>query len=896
MASSLIVRFPGAGQIFSADMGGKAASLIRMSEAGLPVPSGAVLTTRFFDPWFDTIRTSTPWIRLTEVTPQEWTPHCDALKELAQVLPLTAIQREALATLRRDLVGSRAKLCLAVRSSSPDEDLASASFAGGYETRLGVHPNDLEDAIRHCFASTFDVRVLTYKAQHGFDLWSPRIAIIVQRQVDSDVAGVGFSLNPVTNDYDEAVIASNWGLGTSVVEGQVSPDHFVVDKVDRQVVQETLGAKQGSVWLDPGGGTVERGAYRCTDRTLTDAQIDELTAMICRIEDLYGMPVDIEWTYAEGELHILQARPITRYVPLPAEMLTRPGERRRLYADAALSKGMTTNAPISPLGLDSLKSLFSGILEFWVGPMNRNPPPEDALIFFAGGRMYMNYSNMMWLASSPKLARSAAPTDALMAQILASVDDSQYRAAERPSWLSFRLLWIIPRALWRLRGFFWNLLRSFVAPDGAHRTYRQTVGAFESELREQLDGELSLTEFRNRYEPRLAREMFDVMMPALLAGLASPDFMISRKNREMRALSAKLRLGVPGNIVVEMGIAMYRLATRLKPSDFHDLDRLAGRINRGQMPAGFMKEWNDFISGFGWRGPLEMDLASPRYADDARLALRQLSFMAVDDKDFDPEAAHLRQNNERKLAYEELYGRLGPLRRILLRRIYHLIELFSGTRDTPKHVNVLFNYAVRKRVLAEGRRLTQEGRLDAAEDVFGLELDDLKSAEHDASLDLRKIREKRTRFQNKLRAQVRNFPPVIDSRGRILRPLPAENLPGVLAGMPVSSGVATGPVKVLQTPYEKTVEKGDVLVAYTTDPGWTPLFVNAAAIVLEVGGVLQHGAVVAREYGKPCVAGIDRIVDRLQDGQLVEVNGTTGTVRLVSRAPEPEGIGCDHES
>lgn len=882
MQNPLVVRFSDPETMSCSEVGGKAASLIRMIKAGLPVPFGAVLTTRFFDPWLDSIRTSSPWSQLTRARPDEWLAHCDVLKSRARLLPLTSLQLDALASLREYLAAAEDDSRFAVRSSSPDEDMVSASFAGGYETRLGVRPDDIEDAVRQCFSSIFDVRVLAYKKEHGFDLWAPRIAIVVQHQLDSQVAGVGFSLNPLTNDHDEAVIAANWGLGSSVVDGQVSPDHFVVDKVDRQVLDATVGAKQTSVWLDPDKGIVERTAYRSDDCSLADAQVLELTGMICRIEELYALPVDIEWAYAGGKLHVTQARPITRYVPLPAEMMTQPGERRRLYADAALSKGLTTNSPISPLGVDSLKSSFLAILEFWLGPLDTEKSAEDALILFAGGRMYINYSGVLWLASPRTLAKSAAPTDALMARILASVDAGKYRVTQRPTWFSARLLWIIPRALWRLRGFFWGLLRALVAPERAHRVYRQRVEALESELREHLDSDLSLDEFRTRYEPRLARGMFDVLMSALLVGQVSPGFMIGRKRQEMRALAARVSLGTPGNIVVEMGIAMYRLATRLEVSDFHDLDKLADRIERGQVPAAFLEAWNDFLANFGWRGPMEMDLASPRYADDPHLALRQLSFMAVDDPGFDPEAAHQRQDADRQRAYQELKSQFGPLRRLLLRRIYQLNERFAGSRDTPKHLIVLFNYAVRKRVLKEGSRLADQGRLDAADDVFGLAFDDLKAADQDTGLDLRKLVEERTAFQKHLRAKVRSFPAVIDSRGRILRPPAPQAVPGLLTGMPVSSGTVTGPVKVLHSPYEKTVEKGDVLVAYTTDPGWTPLFVNAAAIVLEVGGVLQHGAVVAREYGKPCVVGIDRVTEKLEDGQRIEVDGTTGLVRVLN--------------
>lgn len=862
-----------------ADVGRKAASLIRMIEGGLPVPPGAILTTVFFAPWFDALQASPTWARLIAGPPGDWAPLCDELKAYARTLSLTAAQRDALdAVLRKDR-DSGDELRFAVRSSSPDEDLTTSSFAGLYETRLGVRPEDLEDAVRDCFASSLDVRVFTYKAARGVDVWSPRFAVVVQRQIDSEVAGVGFSINPATNDYDEAAIAANWGLGSSVVDGRVSPDSFVVNKVDRELVEETRGDKRISVRIDPAGGTLEREDARAAERTLTDGQLHELTDVICRIEALFEQPVDIEWAYADGRLHLLQARPITTHVPLPSGMVTKPGERRQLYGDAALSKGLTSNAPISALGLDNMESLVTAVLESWVGPLQTHVSPKDALFFFSGVRMYMNYSNMLWLASPATLARSATATDALMAEIVTGIDAKRYRADSRPPWVSVRLLWLVPRALWRLRRFFWNLLQTVLFPEHAHRTYQRKLAAFQGELRAHLDDGLSLDEFRRTYETRLAREIFDVAMPALIAGAIPPGPVVRAQDADGQALANTLTMGATGNVVVEMGLALYRLATLLDRSDFEDLDRLAERIHNRQLPAAFLTAWDDFLSTFGWRGPMEMDVASPRYADDPRLALRQMSFMAVDDERFDPRMAHQRQIDARRRAYEQLLRKLGPVRRVVLRRVYRLIDLFAGSRDSPKHLLVLFNYAVRKRALAEGRRLTREGRLDAAERVFDLTFEELRAASGDATLDLRALSEERMHFRKALEARVRAFPPVIDSRGRILRPPPRDHVPGVLSGMPVSPGIVTGPVKVLHSPHEKRVEKGDVLVAYTTDPGWTPLFVNAAAIVLEVGGALQHGAVVAREYGKPCVVGIDRVVERLHDGERVEVNGTMGTVR-----------------
>ena len=857
-----------------------------MTEAGLPVPPGAVLTTAFFAPWFEDVKASATWTALTEASQEDWAPLCDELKRRSLALPLTSVQREALRAVEQRLAGSGADVRFAVRSSSPEEDLASASFAGGYASRLGVRPDGLEEAVRACFASSLDVRVFAYKKEHGFDVWAPRIAVVVQRQIDSEVAGVAFSLNPVTNDYDEAAIDANWGLGTSVVDGRVSPDHFVLDKVARRVVEEARGDKRVSVRLDPeGSGTVERTSKRSADRTLSDAQLHELTDVLGRVESLYGEPVDVEWAYADGALHVLQARPITAYVPLPPEMITGPGQRRRLYSDIALSSGLTINAPISPMGLDWMRTSVGHLVEAFLGSAPAERPVRDALWFFAGGRMYQHLSNVMWLASPKKLAQASAESDALMAATLSAVDAARYRAPARPPWAKWTSVRHAPRLLWRLRRFGASLVFALAAPERARATYRRKTEAFERTSVASLDYSLPLDVFQRRYAPQVTRYLINVTMPAIGAffiALKWVDRAVGPTSAETRALAEKLKVGFSGNVVVEMGNALFHLSRLLGSADVQDVGGLAERVKRRQMPAAFLRAWDRFLETYGWRGPGEMDLANPRYADDPRMALQQIASMVRGEAGFDPGRAHARRVEERRQAYAELMGRLGRPRRTFLRHVYRVLDAFAGARDTPKHHNLLWYRAVRARVLMEGERLKDAGRLDAAEDVFGLRLDDVEAARKDVRLDLRQRREERTRFLKKLDAHVRSFPLVIDSRGRILRPPPSEDAPGLLRGTSVSPGVVAGPVKVLHTPHEKPVEKGDVLVAYATDPGWTPLFVNAAAVVLEVGGVLQHGAVVAREYGKPCVAGIDRVVARLRDGERVEVDGAAGTIRRLS--------------
>ncbi len=880
---SLLVIFPGASEAPPDGVGGKASSLMRMAAAGIRVPPGAVLTTDFFAPWFDEVRGSTAWQAYLHAAPELWPEHCGTLKAMMAALPWNTAQRQALKELRECLLRSDDDR-FAVRSSAPDEDHAAASFAGGYLTLLGVRAQSLEEAIRSCCASALDARVFAYKRQCGLDIALPRMAVVIQQQLASEVAGIGFSLNPITNDFDEVVIDASWGLGEAVVSGRLTPDHWVVDKVTREAIEATAGAKQIEIVLAEAGGVRETASRPSNELSLSDAQVAELTDLIVAIEALFGQPVDIEWAYANDVLHALQARPITRYVPLPPEMTTAPGERRRLYTDAALSKGLTTNAPVSVLGLDNLDRGFTAIIESWAGRSRHQPAPGEAMFLFAGARMYMNLSPLLWIVSPRMLAKSSAPTDMLMARILGAVDRRRYRSARRPQWLGVRLLWLVPRLMWGVRGLVWQLMKTLIAPERAYRAYQRKVASVERALRDLEREDLSLDELHHR-SGSIFIAAVGTLMAALVVGQLSPRSLVRRNSTEERALADTIERGVPGNVVVEMGIALYRLAGLVDRSDFDDLSQLAERIERRQMPDPFLQAWDDFVARFGRRGPQEMDLACPRYGDDPRLMLQQMAQLAVAGS-LDPEALHRKHVLERQQAYEALLRRFGPLRRALLRRIYRRNGLFAGSRDTPKYLNLLVYHAARRRALADGRRLVAAGRLDAAEHIFDLKFEDIARALDDASLDLRSLRESRISFTRTLKDHVRTFPAVLDSRGRILRPQAVNEVPGLLRGMPVSAGVASGPVKVLRSADEKRVEKGDVLVAYITDPGWTPLFVNAAAIVLEVGGVLQHGAVVAREYGKPCVIGIDRVMDRLRDGDVVEVDGMTGTVRTLERQGE----------
>ena len=847
-------------------IGAKAASLVVLQRGGFPVPDAVFLTTGFFAPWIDALETEPTWRELQDLLagddvpdPASLDPLCAILRNRASALELNDVQRRTLDNVAKSVEAD----VVAVRSSSPEEDLAGASFAGLYESVLNVPAGEIVAAVRRCFASCVDTRVILYKAERRLDP-RPRFAAIVQRQVASEVSGVAFSLNPHNNDFDEAVINATWGLGEALVSGQIEPDRWLVDKVSGRTIESRPGAK---------GGRGSDGL--CLD----DTQLDAVTTCACAIETLFDKPVDIEWTFAAGELHVLQARPITTYVPLPKAMQTEPGESRILYLDPSLGEGITISGAVSPLSVDLFAKLFEWAGDHLFGLSFLDSDPKRGLVGAGGVRLYGNASNLMHFRDLKQAAHDKRFVDTTMAELFATIDLEPYRTKLPPNLTKRRLIAVLVKALVRLGPFFRAQLLALFRPGAFLECYRDRLAAFDRAVAE-IDCEAPILELAQRLYAAVGRVSLIATAPAMVVFIYGGTDALMRLTDGLSARAKRLAMDIRGGgeeLVLEMGLAMFRLGRMLPADAFTDVDALGSRIESHRMPADFLVAWNDFGRRFGCRGPLEMDLSNPKYGDDIGLLLRQLAVLSSGESD--PVATHAERVAAREAAYAELASSLGKRRRRKLARIYAAIRNFEQVREMPKHHVATVNMVLRQRLLRNATDWVAAGRLDRMEDIFQMTLDDVARAETDVALDLRAAVAERGAFYRDAKTRVRHFPHLIDSRGRILRPVHKDK-PGEMKGVAVSPGIARGPAKVLDTPFAKAVAPGDVLVAHTTDPGWTPLFVNAAAVLLEVGGELQHGALVAREYGKPCVAGIIGLTDKLRDGQMVEVDGDAGVVRF----------------
>ncbi len=888
-----LVGFPTQAQVSSALVGGKAFALFELSSHGLNVPPGWVLTTEYFASWISQLRETGPFRALGDASPDQQALLCEDIKAQAMRLELDDRQESTFAFLLDQLNVGGADALFAVRSSSSQEDQPGHSFAGGYQTCLGVRPDGLLKAIRLCFSSLFDHRVLSYKLARGLDPLDCSMALIVQEQIASETAGVAFSLNPLNNDYDQAVIEANPGLGEPVVAGLVRPDHWVVDKPSGKTLEFRSGDRRVCRWLKADGRQVDKEGEPSDQPCINSPQLDELLALLTKVEALFDGPVDIEWAIADGRLYLLQARPITAWVPLAPSLVTAPGKPRRLYMDAGLSGGLTINAPISPMGLSVIRQLMLDLAEMTFGGFDGELPAGEALVHFQGGRMYQDLSNLFWLTSPTRLATQMEVSDARMARLLRAIDRQQYRSARRPRWARWRMLLRLPLALWRSRTMLFNMLMPLLAPQRMHQSQLKQLQLLEDRLKVALEQELPLADIWNaQVRPRLG-EMFNLSLPVVGTGILALTLfkrLAQRPAKGDKSLLDKADRGFEGNVVVEMNLALADLARVIPETLRTRPETLNQQLADAPPDSAWRRGWQTFMQQFGFRGPGEMDIARPRYSDAPLDLLHQVLGMPTDRSAFDPHQAWQQRCQQRREAVATLLERSGPVRRRILGRLDRVIDRYGGLRDSPKQHLLMIMKSLRASILAAGRRLQQGEFLDDANQVFQLELQELMQALNDTEPGLMDQVEQRAAWQHKLATNVINFPPLIDSRGRILRqPVDPDGSDG-LQGVGLSPGVARGRARIVRSPESATLEPGDILIAYATDPGWTPLFANAAAIVLEVGGALQHGALVARELGLPCVAGIDGATTTLLDRSLIEVNADAGMVKVIAERGQTSSL------
>ncbi len=884
--------------------GGKGANLARLARAGFCVPPGFIVTTQAYRDYVSGNQMADWILETARAALIEDSTALDATSTAIRARFASTPLRPELAAAIRAAYGALGRPPVAVRSSATTEDLPDLSFAGQQDTILNVIDDAaLLHAVAQCWGSLWTARAIAYRARNGVAHEDAALAVIVQQMVASEVSGVLFTANPLTGKRSETVIEATFGLGEALVSGRVEPDRYIVDVAAGRVVERRIGAKALSVRSRSGagggggGGTVEVNEAGAGRPTLTEAAALELARLGGRVATLCDAPQDIEWAWAGARFHLLQARPITSLFPLPAGL---PDDGLHVLISAGAFQGMLD--PITPLGTDVFRLVMPKAAASLGGPAADFRPSV-----IAAERWFLDVTGLLRRRRRRAIVRNALrviepTTGEALDAVLAEFDHPLPPApppGEPASWLralSPRFLWVIGRALG-------NLTYNLLWPNrGRARTQRRLAAAIDA-FRQRSAAARNLEE---RIE--LLQQAFDwvlqcglpLLMPALGAGLGSLRILHSLAavlpDGERRVL--ELTRGLPHNVTTEMDLALWEVARAIRgdatgvgKGAFLAADpRMLARASlAGQLPPAAQAAIDGFLRSYGMRGVAEIDLGRPRWREDPTALMQVLqSYLKIDDPERAPDAVFRRgaaaaQHSLESLVSDIRRTRFGWLKAFLMRRAARRMRALAGLRESPKFTVISMLDAVRAGLLASGGELATAGVLDSLEDLFFLHIDELQSLAAGASRDWRStVRERRRVYARELRR--RRIPRVLLSDGRAffagageIAPVSRSSLPGT----PVSPGVAVGPVRVVVDPAGAQLVPGEILVCRGTDPAWTPLFLAAAGLVTEVGGLITHGAVVAREYGIPAVVGVRDATTRLHTGDRVRVDGTAGSITLL---------------
>ncbi|MEU8009624.1 rifamycin-inactivating phosphotransferase [Micromonospora parva] len=848
-------------------VGGKAAHLGALARIdGIRVPAGFCVTTAAFRQ----VMAQVPAVddrleELSRLSPDD----AEAIRTLSAAIRRsiedTAIPGDLAAAITGALTRFGEQAAYAVRSSATAEDTPTASFAGQQDTYLNVVGSAA--ILRHvsrCWASLFTERAVVYRLRNGIDHRTVQMAVVVQKMAFPDAAGILFTADPVTGNRKVATVDASFGLGEALVSGLVNPDVFRVR--DGEVVAGSVAVKERAVAAVPGGGTREVAieAQRRDQPALTQAQVLRLVQLGRRIEAHFGRPQDIEWCLVDDDFQIVQSRPITTLFPVPEA----DDQENHVYLSVGHQQMMTD--AMRPLGL-SMWQLTA------IAQMRE-----------AGGRLFVDATGLLASpAGRAGFLEMVGKSDPLTKDALQTLLD---RPGFVPTTPPSGGVGAGPARL----------------PGGGAST--ETDPAIVAELIAR--SEASIATLRRDIATVTGAALFDFLleafqehkrvladplnMRAIMAGMEATWWLNDQLHEWLGEKNAAdtLTLSAPGNITSEMGLALLDVADVIRPhpevvaflqdvadDDFLDeLPKVAGGAEaRAAIEA--------YLDRYGMRCVGEIDITRPRWSERPSTLVPVL----LDNvKLFEPGAARRRfeqgmQQAQRKA--QEVVTRLralpdGEQKAAETERMIDRVRTFIGYREYPKYDIISRYFIYKQALLAEAERLVRAGVLTATDDAFYLTFEEFHEVVRSRRVDGDLIRRRRDAFRSD---QALTPPRVLTSDGEMITgSYRRDDVPaGALVGVPVSAGTVEGRARVILDMAQADLEAGDILVTTHTDPSWTPLFVGIAGLVTEVGGLMTHGAVIAREYGLPAVVSVLDATRLIKDGQRIRVHGSDGYVEIL---------------
>jgi pyruvate,water dikinase len=853
-------------QLQVAVVGGKGAELGELSRIeGIHVPAGFCVTTNAFR----RVMADLPAIndrldQLSRLKPDDTYAIRTLSAEIRESVEGIAIPDDLAVAITRALTRLDGQAAYAVRSSATAEDLPAASFAGQQDTYLNVvGPAAILQHVSRCWASLFTERAVTYRLRNGFDHRKVHMAVVVQLMVSPDAAGILFTADPITGNRKVAAVEASFGLGEALVSGLVNADVYKVR--DGEIVAKAVATKQLAIHALPAGGTQEQeiDPARQEQPALTDAQVVQLAQLGRRIETHFGRPQDIEWCLVDDDFSIVQSRPITTLFPVPA----RDDGENHVYVSVGHQQMMTD--PMKPLGW-SMWQLTAMV------PMHE-----------AAGRLFVDVTMRLAApASRAGLLEVMGRGDPLIRDALQTVVDRGDFIPPLP-----------------------DAAPAGTLPGAGPPAPIETDPAIVTDLIERTQASIATLQrdIRTKSGPALLdfiladiQELKRVLsdrrsMQVIMAGMEATWWLNEQLQAWLGEKNAAdtLTLSAPNNVTSEMGLALLDVADVIRPHPevvafLQDVDDVGFLDELPKLAGG--PEARDailaYLDEYGMRCVGEIDITRPRWSE------RPTTLVPVildNIRNFEPGARKRRFEQGRQEAEKKAQDVLERLRALPdgdrkakeTKRMIDRVRTFIGYREYPKYAIISRYFAYKQALLEEAEHLVQAHALTEKEDIFYLTFSELHDVARMNQVSDQLIRQRKDAFRS---YQALTPPRVLTSDGEVVAgAYRRDDVPtGALVGLAVSAGTVEGRARVILDMAEADLGAGDILVTAYTDPSWAPIFVTIKGLVTQVGGLMTHGAVIAREYGLPAVVGVEQATGLIRDGQRIRVNGTDGYVEILS--------------
>ena len=852
-------------QTHVARVGGKAANLGELSRIeGIRVPPGFCVTTDAFQQIMAEAPSVDPLLdRLNRMKPDEPEAIRALSAEIRRRVEAVAIPDDLAQAITHSLARLGGQAEYAVRSSATAEDLPRASFAGQQDTYLNVVGQaSILQHVSRCWASLFTERAVIYRMRNGLDHRKVHMAVVVQRMVFPQAAGILFTADPVTGNRKVASVEASFGLGEALVSGLVNADVYKVR--DGEVVASTVGAKEVAIYASPAGGTLQKEIEpeRQLQPALTDEQVVRLTRLGRRIEAHFRRPQDIEWCLVDDDFLIVQSRPITTLFPIPVQS----DRDNHVYLSVGHQQMMT----------DAMKPLGISVWQL------TTPRPMAV----AGGRLFVDVTRQLASPSSRAgLLELMGRSDPLLLDALHTLlDRGNFIPSLPDAGPGGAAVGGAPPPIEADPAIVTDLIGDTQA----------SIAALKRDIRTKSGS--ALLDFILEDFQELRRILFDprshqVFMSAIEASWWINDQLLAWLG-EKNAVDT-LTQSVPNNVTSEMGLALLDVADVIRPypevvsylervNDENFLDELP-TLQGGRQARDAIQAW---LKMYGMRCVGEIDITRPRWSERPGMLL---PVVLGNIKNFEAGAGTRRFEQGQQEALnkqQELLERLralpdGESRAEETKRMIDRVRTFIGYREYPKYAMISRYFVYKQALLEEAEHLVQTHVLREKEDIFFLTLQEIQAVVRAQHVGEQLLRERKAAFAG---YEALSPPRVLTSEGEGLSgSYRRDDVPhGALVGLAVSAGTVEGRARIILGMAEADLEPGDILVTACTDPSWTPLFVTIGGLVTEVGGLMTHGAVIAREYGLPAVVGVEHATRRIQDGQRIRVHGTEGYVEILS--------------